>query len=283
MTFPGLVRANNLSDVIDRERAWDNLGAGLSTTLSPLPGLDVDAANYIDRVIQADQALLESEIQFAINNFVLGCKADGTWNAIKASCILAGARTLSGALVPLVGTAPTNNNFVSGDYNRKTGLIGNGSTKYLDSNRNNNADPQNSCHQAVWISSAPTGAAKIYLGAGVTDVGTTHLVRSTAGEFGSRNRNQTNSSPVSAAVANFAGHARSSSASYVIRANSANYTATVSSETSYSANVFVFATNPASFYTDARLAFYSIGEALDLARLDARVTALINAIGAAIL
>ena len=36
------------------------------------------------------------------------------------------------------------------------------------------------------------------------------------------------------------------------------------------------------FPTDARLAFYSIGESLDLALLDARVTALINAIAAAI-
>jgi len=33
---------------------------------------------------------------------------------------------------------------------------------------------------------------------------------------------------------------------------------------------------------DARLAFYSIGESLDLAALDARVTALVTAIGAAV-
>jgi hypothetical protein len=60
--------------------------------------------------------------------------ASGT--AIKASCILAGARTLAGALVPLAGAAPTNvGPFVSGDYNRKTGLVGDGSTKYLNSNR----------------------------------------------------------------------------------------------------------------------------------------------------
>jgi hypothetical protein len=68
-----------------------------------------------------------------------------------------------------LGTAPTNNNFVDADYNRETGLVGNGSTKYLDSKA-----------------------------------------------------------------------------------------------------------------TDARLAFYSIGESLDLALLDARVTALVTAIGAAI-
>ena len=30
MTFPGLVAANNLSDVVNRERAWDNLGENIS-------------------------------------------------------------------------------------------------------------------------------------------------------------------------------------------------------------------------------------------------------------
>lgn len=29
MTFPGLVRANNLNDVVDKERAWNNLGASI--------------------------------------------------------------------------------------------------------------------------------------------------------------------------------------------------------------------------------------------------------------
>jgi hypothetical protein len=81
---------------------------------------------------------------------VIGCKQDGIWTAIKASCILAGARTLTGALVPLAGTAPTNFNFVDADYNRKTGLVGNGSNKYLNSNRAGNADPQNSFHHAVY-------------------------------------------------------------------------------------------------------------------------------------
>ena len=110
---------------------------------------DADAIAYVNAVEAADGQLLEFAVGKAINDFVVGCKLDNTWPAIKASCILAGARTLTGALVPLVGTAPTNNNFASGDYNRKTGLVGNGSTKYLDSNRNNNADPQNSNHNAV--------------------------------------------------------------------------------------------------------------------------------------
>jgi hypothetical protein len=99
-----------------------------------LDARDADANAYMAAVEAADGEPLELGVRLAITDFVLGCKSDGIWTAIKASCILAGARTLTGALVPLVGAAPTNNNFVSGDYNRKTGLVGDGSTKYLNSN-----------------------------------------------------------------------------------------------------------------------------------------------------
>jgi hypothetical protein len=90
-----------------------------------------EALTYIAAVEAADGQALEPAVKLAINAFIKGCKNDGIWPAIKASCILAGARTLTGALVPLVGTAPTNVDglFVSGDYNRKTGLVGTGSTK----------------------------------------------------------------------------------------------------------------------------------------------------------
>ena len=128
----------------------------MSLFISSVFTYDEDAGNYIQAVETADAQALEPATRKAINNFVIGCKADGTWDAIKASCILAGARTLAGALVPLVGTAPTNNGFIGigTDYVRKTGLLGDGTTKYLDSNRNNNADPQNSQHLAIWASTA---------------------------------------------------------------------------------------------------------------------------------
>jgi len=94
-------------------------------TLVWRPGFqfDADASTYIEAVEVADGQALETGVRYAINDFVIGCKQDGIWDAIKASCIMAGARTLDGALVPLVGTAPTNYNFVAGDYNRELSLI----------------------------------------------------------------------------------------------------------------------------------------------------------------
>ena len=55
MTFPGLVRANNLSDVTDREKAWDNLGSNITTgnIAIPAPSFSVNfAANqsFVDEI-----------------------------------------------------------------------------------------------------------------------------------------------------------------------------------------------------------------------------------------
>jgi len=96
---------------------------------------DPDALAYLAAVAAADGAPVEVGVAVAVDDFFKGTKADGTFSAIKAACLLCGARTLAGALVPLVGAAPTNSNFLPGDYNRQTGLVGDGSTKYLDSNR----------------------------------------------------------------------------------------------------------------------------------------------------
>jgi hypothetical protein len=247
--------------------------------------LDTDAQAYVNAVEVADGQRIEDPVRFAINNFVIGCKADGIWTAIKASCILAGARTLTGALVPLVGTAPTNFNFVSGDYNRKTGLVGNGSTKYLDSNRNNNADPQDSNHNASWISTVPTvGVSIMGVGDGGTNGANNLLTSTTAHSIRSRNSTQVVLSGTTPAT-NFFGFSRSSSASFNARSLGSTSNNTQTSQSLAAGNVFIYTRNLAgtpSPYSNARLAFYSIGESLSLALLDTRATDLINAIGAAI-
>jgi hypothetical protein len=243
--------------------------------------MDTDAAAYITAVETADGQALEEKTKIAIDNFVLGCKADGIWSAIKASCILAGARTLSGALVPLAGTAPTSFNFVDGDYNRKTGLVGDGSTKYLDSNRNNNADPQNSNHNAVYISVATSGGP--IMGSDSTQAGSNNIfwAEDVNGIF-MRSRSGTLQSfqGASPAPTGLLGHSRALADSYTQRAYGSNATKTNNSSAPLDNNVKVFRRITA--YIDARIAFYSIGESLDLALLDARVTDLINAFGAAI-
>jgi hypothetical protein len=247
---------------------------------------DPDAAAYIAAVEAADGQALEAAVRAAINSFVVGCKANGIWTAIKASCILAGARTLTGALVPLVGTAPTNVGglFVSGDYNRKTGLVGNGSTKYLDSNYAIPTANQNNVHAACRASSI-SGAAQFLLGdnTGSGQITTNISVGAgTAQVFSRANQNAQNTTSEAPAEGVY-GVSRSGAASYSLRFNGSTRSVTESSATPAGFNIGLFSRTqtPAAFFA-GRLAFYSIGESLDLALLDTRVTALINAIAAAI-
>jgi len=239
--------------------------------------MDPDAAAYITAVETADGQALEEKVKIAIDNFVLGCKADGIWDAIKASCILAGARTLNGALVPLAGTAPTNFNFVAGDYNRKTGLVGDGSTKYLDSNRDNNADPQNSQHMCVYPTAVNlTDQDRVYMGVGLNSAGSTHFF-TRIGDVVARNRSSIPNTGLTRGAANaLTGTNRSASASFAYRQSGSSLSIMRTSETPLVGNVFVYQSNGFSAFSNARIAFYSIGEALDLALLDARVTDLIN-------
>jgi hypothetical protein len=254
--------------------------------LVPRATFDPDAAAYLRAVEAADGQALETPVKRAVDDFFRGCKADGIWDAIKASCILCGARTLAGALVPLVGTAPTNNNFVDADYNRETGLIGNGSTKYLDSNRANDDDPEDDNHIAVYKNS--TGDTSSAWLAGSRDRLTAPVSHILVGSSGFFNRsNAAIFSINTSATTGLRATSRSSSLSASAYYNSTLTVASVSSvPVSTSENQFIFAfgtpAGTAVGHSDARLAFYSIGESLDLALLDARVSALVTAIGDAI-
>jgi hypothetical protein len=176
---------------------------------------------------------------------------------------------------------------VSGDYNRETGLVGDGSTKYLDSNHTATATSPTDYHQAAYLKDKPTvGSAFVasddistqrYLlyfntGADETRVISGTLPNAYLGGAGSLE-------------AGFKGVLRDNSSTFNARAASTTSTVSASSGTSTALTSFVFATNlngTASGYSNARLSFYSIGESLDLALLDNRVSTLMTDIGAAI-
>jgi hypothetical protein len=250
---------------------------------------DPDAVSYITAVEAADQAaspgigLLEGQVRYAINDFVVGCKQDGIWNAIKASCILAGARTLQGALRPLVGTAPTNFNFVSGDYNRKTGLVGNGSTKYLNINRANNIDPTNNKHMAAYVTQVTsTGCYRIIMGISQNS-GDSLLAHKW--DCQDRIRVSLNGGATSLAevlAPGLFGINRSSSSGYLLQRSGFNSFINSTSTNPTSSAIFLYNGSGLNGFSADRIAFYSIGESLNLTLLNTRVTDLINAFNAAI-
>lgn len=238
---------------------------------------DADAAAYIAAVEAADGAVLDVKYTDAINDFVVGAKSDGFWNAIKAACFLAGPASLSGALVPLVGSAPTNMNFVSGDYTRATGLKGNASNKYLISNRNNNADPQDNQHMAVWVQQATTVLSfQIGTWSGAAVTGDTHIAV-ISGATQSRNRNNNVDTPATWNPLGLFGMTRSASTGYTIRGGATSINVTRTSQTPANNGIQVFAAG-AAFPSNARFGWYSIGESLDLSDLSSRLSTYMAAI-----
>ena len=219
----------------------------------------------------------------AINRFIADAKSLGVYDALRASCVMAGWDSLAGALTPLAGTAPTNNGFLAADYDRGTGLKGDG-TSYLDSGRAYGDDPQDSNHIAVYL--ATINEQENYAAAGNTTVGTTRL-----GYFSSLTRYGVRTLQLNGPATltpGFMAAGRSDASDVTLRYDDTSSTvaaASVSTE-GIDVNYTVFVANYSNVglvgYSSSIIAFYSIGEAVDLEALDARVTALVTAIGAAV-
>jgi hypothetical protein len=240
-----------------------------------------EALTYIAAVEAADGQALEPAVKLAINAFIKGCKNDGIWPAIKASCILAGARTLTGALVPLVGTAPTNVSdlFVSGDYNRKTGLVGDGSTRYL--NTNYNPGPTINIHGFVYRTVAEGAGAQTLFSSNNTNVSSTRVEVTATNRIYRAAGNAANLADTSR-VTGGVGVSRTEITTGTYRYNSATNSITGTNVPATTLAFTVFGAIGGTSLTTAQIPFYSFGESLDLALLDARVTDLINAFDAAI-
>ena len=83
---------------------------------------DADAQAWANAVAAVDGAQLPDANKSAIDSYVQALKAGSIWSQAVQWLVHCGPATLTGALVPLKGPAPTNVNFVSGNYNRKNGL-----------------------------------------------------------------------------------------------------------------------------------------------------------------
>jgi hypothetical protein len=237
----------------------------------PMP-TDADALDYLDRMAAADGASVEVGVATAINAFFADAKELGVFSALNACCILAGARTLAGALVPVVGDAPTAYGFVEGDYNRTAGLTGDG-TSYLDSNRDVGADPQDDAHISVHLTAAPqtNGYLAGRASATFTLLGQNVGIRTSA---------------LYATAAIGTGTwalARNASNEFFYMQNSGTpQSLEVASGSPGTGNLHVCKYNPSGAATANTLSFYSIGTSLSLADLDTAVTNLITAIGEAL-
>jgi hypothetical protein len=257
----------------------------MSWLITGAPGspYDTDAAAYIAAVEAADAAAgqsggLEEGVKWDIDQFVRGCKADSIWDAFKACCIMIGAKTINGALVPLVGPAPTN--YLYTDYIRKTGISKTGNeVAYLDANIANNSAllPQDSRHLSVCVISDFTtthprliGSDDFGSGASLLEVGNNVAGRLSA--------NSSNTFVTRRGTFWGANRANNSTITILNGGNINSYSQ--SSVTPTSATICVGG-SPNSGYAStnrSRFCFYSIGQSIDLALLNSRVSTLVNSL-----
>ena len=279
--------------------------AFLSST-GPILSYPAYVQDYLDRVTAADVAAgnslgLELAVTNALSSYLqdlvainyLGVSGGIIAEAaslMKGSCILAAAQTVAGCLTPVVGAAPTNINFVSADYNRKTGLLGNGlttaSNKRINSNRLATADGQNDCHIAVYATAASTQTASFPILIGGNNA--QYCIGFTASSKAYYWRAKSGTTNTSGTHASgFIGLSRAASGSFSARYGGATQTLTSNSTAASAVPVLIFAGNNSlntvfSEPSSPRLSMYSIGSAITLSLLDARTATLMADLAAAI-
>jgi hypothetical protein len=197
-------------------------------------------------------------------------EATGMRSRLPASSPVRGRWPVRWCRIREVIAAPTNvaDGFVSGDYTRggaTPGLKGDG-TSYLDSGRANDDDLEDDNHNVLWGSTlSVTG---IEMGAGSNGVGANNVSQQVSAAV-ARSRTTSFAQLTRVDVPMLFGHSRSSAGEFKVRYNGATTTEIFASESPSSDNVFLFCRNNGSGtpeqFSPSRIAFYSIGESLDLA------------------
>jgi hypothetical protein len=249
-------------------------------TPEPTPEtFDSDALAYINSVEAADDQSLEEPVKILIDNFVKGCKTDGIWTSIESCCIMAGARTLGGALTPLRGPDPINNGFTRFHYDRKKGLKGDGEGRYLSSNYYADNTLKNDHSLGVYIGEAfTTQNGKVLIGCGATGPGASQILVSNS-QIQSRNRSGEPKSVPIGAQNGFYGTNRDNTETY-----NYNYFGNIgwfdnrsTDPSDQVINVFARALSAPNYSPD-RLSFYWIGRSIDLDKLNSRISTFMSSL-----
>lgn len=248
----------------------------IQLSLDNIETYDEDAFDYLTTIEEIDGENLEDEVKDIVINFILGCKLDGIWDDLENVGIIAGARTLNASLFPLKGGSVTNNNFVSGDYDRKTGLKSDGSTKYIDLNIKPSKFEQNNVHAGIYTNSPEINPFSMFFGGGYNFFIANDFTNNTL-----FNLNQSSSSLKNERVnpGTFVGMNRSSNNQISYRVNNSTNTASsISIPPDNTNNINLFSFLNGLLIANTRIGFYSFGKSTNLEKLDIRSSLLMSQI-----
>ena len=237
-----------------------------------------EAANYFARLAVAGDTTHHTYRQ-PLANYIDGLVALGGayWDDMVSSCSYVGVG-IQGITVPLRDgmTVPTNNNFVAADLNQLTGLVGDGSTKWMHTNTIDSDVLQDDASLSCWVSDIGTQTTARFLGS--SDLRFDTNSPNTSG-LRMWSQSTTRDIPTGFTTSNFAGINRSTGTGYNYLVNGTSGAFTRASLAPAGQPVSVFSSSTFN-KSDVRLTTYHFGPALDLATLEGLQDTLITEIAA---
>lgn len=229
---------------------------------------DADAQTWFDNIVSAGSSISDTN-KTAASTFFAGCKSDGNFSKMGCFYLFAGPDGLAGSLTRAKGPAGTAYNFVSGNFDRTTGLLGvNANQTYIDTNYPANSMGANDHHLAAYSTLAVFANNRALVSAGNASgaTGVSMEYRGTPA-FRTRSCSTTLTDTVVTAAAGWRSMRRDNGSNYEFNFNGVLTTVTDSSGSIGSENCFIFAKNatgsPTAYCAD-RLAFTSVGNGVGI-------------------
>jgi len=239
-----------------------------------------EAQDYFDRLDTAGDTTYVDYKQ-PLANYIDSLVALGGayWDDLESAASFVGVG-IQGVTVPLKSTMPTltNNNFVAGDLDPLTGLLSDGSTKYLATGLTGTDLSQNDHSLSVYASSgATTGFLSGIYGTNFTRTISLALASTTTNFYSTA---PLDSSSKITSTPSLVGLSRSASTEFTARTNQGDETFTRTSGIPNTGGLSFFAVGAGVAPTAARLATYHAGPALNLATLEGLQETLLSEVAA---
>ena len=256
--------------------------AGIESNIKEAYGFtySAEAQNYFDRLSTAGDTTYTPYKQ-PLANYIDSLVALGGayWDTMESAASFVGVG-IQGVTVPLKSTmtALTNNNFVAGDLDPLTGLKGDGSTKSIATGiTTDDAGTLNDVSISTYLTEqSATPATRAFIGAqGLVIRETTNI-----NEVNTKSRNFASQTTAATSILGFIGHSRSANNSYTLRLDGSSTALSQLTATVSPTQMSLFRESTTGNRTDARLATYHAGPALNLATLEGLQATLISEIAA---
>ena len=237
-----------------------------------------EATNYFSRLDAAGDTTYVDYKQ-PLANYIdsLVTLGGAYWDTMESSTSFVGVG-IQGVTVPLRDgmTVPTQNNFVAADLSQLTGLKGNGSTKDIATGiTTDDAGTLNDVSISTYLTEqSATPSNRAFIGTQGLTIRETSIVN----EVNTKSRNYNSQTTAATSILGFIGHSRSANNSYTLRLDGSSAALIQFTTVVPPTELTLFQDSTAGARTDARLATYHIGPAIDLATLEGLQATLLSEI-----